>query len=108
MSRNNRLARFDINLDATPYTTATSPALLNATVKLTSASRINNQFNFINFTLSVSIVNLIPLQGRIISCGDLVQRSQHFKINDFFIINESYTGTIIINVTNFSICVFKL
>ena len=84
-----RLARFDITTDTLPFTASTSPAILNATVQLLSASRNGNQFNFTNFTLSVKIRELIPLQGRTISCGNLIDRSQLFEVNEFSIINET-------------------
>ena len=79
-----RLARFDINTN----TISISPHILNTTVRIMSSSRINNQFNFTNFSLSVSIEELIPFRGRNISCGSLIERSENFELNNFSIIKE--------------------
>ena len=79
-----RLARFDLNAN----TLSTSPDILNTTVQIMSSSRINNQFNFTNFSLSVSIEELIPFKGRNISCGSLTEKSENFELNNFSIIKE--------------------
>ena len=84
-----RLAVFDFAVDFTPFTTTTSPNLLNATVQLQSATHTNGQFSYINFTLSASLNDLLSLQGQNITCGSFVMRSSTFEITSFTVINES-------------------
>ena len=89
---NQRIALFDANTDTTPFTTTTTcPDLLNATEQLTSVNFTGGQFSFINFTLSASVSDFLPLEGQNISCGNLgaVSRSSSFGIKAFTIINES-------------------
>ena len=89
---NQRIALFDANTDTTPFTTTTTrPDLLNATVQLTSVNFTGGQFSFINFTLSASVSDFLPLEGQNISCGNLgaVSRSSSFGIRAFTVINES-------------------
>ena len=89
-----RVAEFDANTDSTPFTTTTTrPDVLNATVQLTSATFTGGQFSFINFTLSASVSNFLPLQGQSISCGNMVSRSL-FGIREFTVNNgaTSYRG----------------
>ena len=90
-----RLAMFDVIDDRTPFTTTTSPNLLNATVKLQSATSCNGQFSYINFTLSAGLSEFLSLQGQNITCGSFLIRSSSFKIAEFTVINESslYPGT---------------
>ena len=84
-----RVAVFDGNDDSTPFNTITiRPDLLNATVQLTSANITSGQSSFINFTLSASVSNFLPLQGQNISCGNLLLRS-FFRIREFTVNNES-------------------
>jgi len=71
---NERLAVFDANADSTPFTTTTSPDLLNATVQLTSAASVNN---------------FLSLQGQNINCGSFISRSSSFEIGKFTLTNES-------------------
>ena len=84
-----RLAVFDVVVDPTPFTTTTSPNLLNATVKLESATPSNGQFSYTNFTLSASLSDFLSLQGQNITCGSLLMRSSSFEITEFTVINES-------------------
>ena len=84
-----RVAEFDVNDDSTPFTTTTThPDILNATVQLTSASFTGSQSSFINFTLSTSVSNFLPLQGQNISCGSRVSKSS-FRVREITINNES-------------------
>ena len=91
-----RLARFDITVEHNfPFITSTSPDILNATVELTSASRHNNQFDFINYTLRARIDEFSSLIGRNITCGSLIKRSLSFQINNFNVVDASKNkGTI--------------
>ena len=84
-----RLAVFDFVSDPTPFTTITNPNLLNATVKLQSATLTNGQFRYINFTLSAGLSDFLSLQGQNITCGIFVMRSSSFAITEFTVINES-------------------
>ena len=84
-----RLAVFDFIIDSTPFTTTTSPNLLNATVQLLSATLTNGQFSYINFTLSAGLSDFLSLQGQNITCGSFVMRSSSFEITEFALINES-------------------
>ena len=85
-----RVAEFDSNADSTPFTTTTTrPDLLNATVQLTSETFTGGQFSFINFTLSASVSNFLPLQGQNISCGNRALRSILFVIRAFTVNSES-------------------
>ena len=88
-----RVAVFDFNTDSTPFTTTTTrPDLLNATVQLTTATITGAQSSFINFTLSASVSDFLPLQGQNISCGSIVLKSS-FRIREITINNESsYQG----------------
>ena len=89
-----RFVEFDAVDDSTPFTTTTTrPDLLNATVKLTTASSTGGQSSFINFTLSASVSNFLSLQGQNISCGNIVSRSS-FGIMEFTVNNysTSYQG----------------
>ena len=90
-----RLAVFDVVEDRTPFTTTTSPNILNATVKLQSATSTNGLFSYINFTLSAGLSDFLSLQGQNITCGSFLMRSSSFKITEFTVINESslYPGT---------------
>ena len=84
-----RLAVFDFAVDSFPFTTTTSPNLLNATVQLQSATLTNGQFSYINFTLSASLSDFLSLQGQNITCGSSLMRSSSFEITSFTVINES-------------------
>ena len=89
-----RVAKFDVNTDSTPFTTTTTrPDILNATVQLTSATLTGGQFSFINFTLSASVSNFLSLQGQNISCGTKPLR-RYFIIREYIVNNEaiSYQG----------------
>ena len=90
-----RLAVFDVVVDPTPFTTTTSPNLLNATVQLESATFSNGQFSYINFTLSTGLSDFLSLQGQNITCGSFLMRISFFIIAEFTVINESslYPGT---------------
>ena len=90
-----RLAVFDVVEDRTPFTTTTSPNLLNATVELELATSSNGQFSYINFTLSAGLSDFLSLQGQNITCGSFLMRSSSFIIAEFTVINESslYPGT---------------
>ena len=93
--RDESVAVYDAIDDSTPFTTTTTrPDILNATVQLTTATLTGGQFSFINFTLSASVSNFLPLQGHNISCGKLLLRSSPFGIRSFTVINEapSYQG----------------
>ena len=84
-----RLAVFDFVEDQTPFTTTTSPNLLNATVQLTSATVTNGQFSYINFTLSAGLSDFLSLQRQNITCGSSLMRSSSFKVAEFTVIIES-------------------
>ena len=84
-----RLAVFDFIIDSTPFSTTTSPNLLNATVQLQSATLTNGQFSYINFTLSASVSDFLSLQRQNITCGIFSTRSSSFEITSFTVINES-------------------
>ena len=90
-----RVAEFDAVDDSTPFTTTTTrPDILNASVQLTSVTITGGRSSFLNFTLSASVNNFIPLQGQNISCGNLALRSL-FRIREFTVNNEataSYKG----------------
>ena len=89
-----RVAEFDASADSTPFTTTTTrPDILNATVQLTTATFTGGQFSFINFTLSASVSDFLPLQGQNISCGSIVLKSS-FRIREFTVNIEatSYEG----------------
>ena len=91
-----RLARFDITGEHNiPFITSTSPDILNATIELTTASRHNNQFDFINYTLTARINKFSSLMGRNVTCGSLIERSPSFRIDNFSIVDASINkGTI--------------
>ena len=91
-----RLARFDISGEHNfPFITSTSPDILNATIELISASRHNNQFDFINYTLTARMDEFLYLMGRNITCGSLTERSPSFQIDTFSVIDASMNkGTI--------------
>ena len=91
-----RLAVFDLAVHSTPFTTTTNPNLLNATVKLESATFSDSQFSYINFTLSAGFSDFLSLQGQNITCGSVRMRSSSFKIAEFTVTNELYPGIIII------------
>ena len=84
-----RLAVFDFAVHSIPFTTTTSPNLLNATVQLQSATFSDGQFSYINFTLSASLSDFLSLQRQNITCGSSLMRSSSFKIAEFSVINES-------------------
>ena len=89
-----RVAEFDAATDSTPFnTTTTHPDILNATVQLTTATITGGQSSFINFTLSASVSDFLPLQGQNISCGNLLLKSS-FGVTEFTINNgsTSYQG----------------
>ena len=91
-----RLARFDIIGEHNfPFITSTSPDILNATIELISASRHNNQFDFINYTLTAKIDEFSSLMGRNITCGSIPERSLSFQIDNFSVVDASINkGTI--------------
>ena len=89
-----RVAKFDVNTDSTPFTTTTThPDILNATIQLTTATLTGGQFSFINFTLSARVSDFLPLQGQNISCGTIPLR-RFFRISEYTVNNEatSYQG----------------
>ena len=84
-----RVAVFDAATDFTPFTTTTTrPDVLNATVQLTIATITGGQSSFINFTLSASVSDFLPLQGQNISCGTFGSRNS-FGVREFTVNNES-------------------
>ena len=85
-----RLARFDISGKHNfPFITSTSPDILNVTIELTSASRHNNQFDFINYTLTARMDEFLTLMGQNITCGSLIERSPSFRIDNFSVVDAS-------------------
>ena len=85
-----RVAVFDLAVHSTPFTsTTTRPDLLNATVKLESATFSDGQFSFINFTLSAGLSDFLSLQGQNITCGSVRMKSTSFEITEFTLKNES-------------------
>jgi len=89
-----QVARFSMDDDSTPFITTTTPNVINGTVELTTARQRNDSIFFMNFTLSASLANFLPLQGSNVSCGTIIVRSQIFQIKEFSIIHESYTGKV--------------
>ena len=86
-ANDDRLARFDEE-DVTPFTIKTRPDLFNATVQVTSVVEDNGYFFFDNFTLTARVSDFLPLQGQNLTCGTLLDRSEHFRINNFSIIEQ--------------------
>ena len=78
------LARFDEE-DVAPFTIKTRPDLFNATVQVTSVVEVNRYFSFDDFTLTARVSDFLPLQGQNLTCGTLLDRSEPFRVNNFFL-----------------------
>ena len=83
-ANDDRLARFDEG-DTIPFTVKTRPDLFNATVQVTSVVEVNGYYSFDKFTLTARVSDFLPLQGQNLTCGTLLDRSEPFRVNDFFI-----------------------
>lgn len=68
------------------------PSVAQFMVQIASVNIINSEFNFINFTLSAQLDDLLQFQGQSLTCGTLVQRSTHFNIAKYEIVGKFMSG----------------
>ena len=61
--------------------------VINATAQIENAY-YNGNFNYIDFTLTVNVKDLLPFQEQNISCGSMYIRSNAFKINNFQVVGK--------------------
>ncbi len=84
---NTRLVRYDFSPQHTyPYIIPSSPAGFMA--QITSVIFNNAKFSYVNFTVSVDLINLIIYQGQSISCGNILVRSNTFSIGIYSLIGK--------------------
>ncbi len=87
------LVRYEYSLDHTyPYTIPSSPSGFMA--QITSVIFNNAKFSYVNFTVSVDLMDLIIHQGQSISCGNILVRSNLIEIGNYTIQGEK-TSTIV-------------
>ncbi len=90
---NTRLVRYDFSPQHTyPYIIPSSPAGFMA--QITSVIFNNAKFSYVNFTVSVDLMDLIIYQGQSISCGNILVRSNLIEIDNYTIQGEK-TSTIV-------------
>ncbi len=70
-----------------PFPVSVTSGVVNATAQIENAY-YNGNFNYINFTLTVNVKDLLLFQEQNISCGSIYTRSNAFKVKKFNVIGE--------------------
>ncbi len=71
-----------------PFPVSLQSDVINGTAQIENAY-YNGDFNYIDFTLTVNVKDLLPFQEHNISCGSLYIRSNAFKVKNFNAIGEN-------------------
>ncbi len=81
------LVGYKYSLDHT-YPYAIPSSLSGFMAQITSVIFNNTKFSFVNFTVSVDLMDLIIYHGQAISCGNILVRSNYFPIGIYSLIGK--------------------
>ncbi len=71
-----------------PFPVSLQSDVINGTAQIENAY-YNGNFNFINFTLTVNVKDLLPFKEQNITCGTTYTRSNAFNVKNFNAIGEN-------------------
>ncbi len=71
-----------------PFPMSLQSDVINGTAQIENAY-YNGDFNYINFTLTVNVKDLLLFQEQNISCGSIYTRSNAFNVKNFNVIGEN-------------------